>query len=69
MLELKRLNQFQFINKWGTVYTKMTRGWIVSNMIDCDDLVQEAIASPTFEETIEDLLILNDGLEFDLLQY
>ncbi|WP_342329907.1 hypothetical protein [Pedobacter sp. FW305-3-2-15-E-R2A2] len=67
MLELKRLNQFQFINKWGTVYTKLTRGWIVSNMIDCDDLVQEIIASPTFEESIEDLLILNDGLELDFL--
>jgi len=56
MKELKRHDKFSYINRWGTVYTKITEGWMMSNSIDCDDLVQVVTTSPTFEESIEDLL-------------
>jgi len=56
MKELKRLDQYSYINKWGTIYKKLTDGWMMSNSIDCDDLVQVVSHSPTFEESVEDLL-------------
>lgn len=56
MKELKRLDRYSFINQWGTIYTKCNEGWMVSNPIDADDLVQVIMDSPTFTESIEDLL-------------
>lgn len=56
MKELKRIDRYSFINGWGTTYTKVTNGWMVSNMIDAENLVQVIIDYPTFTESIEDLL-------------
>lgn len=56
MKELKRLDQYRFINKWGTIYMKVTEGWVLSNSIDGDDLIQVQTDNPTFEESIFELL-------------
>lgn len=63
MKELKKLNQFPHVNKYGTIYTKANVGWLVSNSLDCDNLLSVVINSPNFEESIEDLL----EVEFSLV--
>jgi uncharacterized protein (DUF736 family) len=56
MKELKRLDQYRFINKWGTIYIKVMEGWVLFNSIDGDDFIQVTIDKPTFEESILELL-------------
>ncbi len=56
MKELRRLDSYRFINKWGTIYIKVKEGWILSNSMDSGNLIQVQSVKPTFEESISDLL-------------
>ena len=56
MKELKRIGDDVYINPFGTIYKKLTEGWMVCNSIDSEDILQVVMDNPTFLESLEDIL-------------